>query len=418
MLGFWIEADSPVAHFVLHFVEVEVIRPFIRYAFLFALLLTVWGCGQKGARLQKSVVPPDKTLFETGAEYLKKSQFIKARLAFQTLISTYPDSDVVADAYLSMGDSFYNEGGTENLLQAEDRYHDFIVFFPTHPKAPDAQMKIISLNMKMMHAPDRDQQYTVKALREINKFLDQFSDSDYTPIVRQYKTEVEENLALADYGVGAFYQDKGNLLGAESRYKEIVDTYKSFSMRDEVEFRLAQSYQRMNNKDQAAVYYTDIAKGFPFSRHFEDAKSQLKAMGKPVPEVDTQMAAVNQSHLKQSAPLSLLKPLIDFASALGLKPEPDRYETAKKAVDTQRAESAVQAATAKPASGDTTNSGDILIQTELKKDASGKTQVSTVLGGNPTATQANADKNGDGKKKTDNSKKKKTDKNDKKPPLP
>ncbi len=83
-------------------------RVIFRYGPIFLLLFSVWGCGQKGAKLQKSVVPPDKTLYETGSEFLKKSQYIKARLAFQTLINTYPDSDMAAESYLAIGDSFYN----------------------------------------------------------------------------------------------------------------------------------------------------------------------------------------------------------------------------------------------------------------------------------------------------------------------
>jgi len=59
-------------------------------------------------------------------EYLKTSQYIRARLAFQTLINLYPDSKRAADAYFAMGDSFYDEGGTENLLQAWDCYRNAI----------------------------------------------------------------------------------------------------------------------------------------------------------------------------------------------------------------------------------------------------------------------------------------------------
>ena len=107
----------------------------IRSIFLCAVLIFAWGCGQKSAKLQKSVVPPDKTLFETGSDYLNRSQYIKARLAFQNLIMTYPDSEMAAEAHFAIGDSFYEEGGTENLLQAENQFKDFIVFFPAHPKA-------------------------------------------------------------------------------------------------------------------------------------------------------------------------------------------------------------------------------------------------------------------------------------------
>ena len=93
---------------------------------------------------------------------------------------------MAAESHFAIGDSFYEEGGTENLLQAENQFKDFIVFFPAHPKAPDAQMKIISVNMKTMGAPDRDQHYAYKAKQVIRRFLEQFPDNDFVPIVKQY----------------------------------------------------------------------------------------------------------------------------------------------------------------------------------------------------------------------------------------
>ncbi len=214
-------------------------RTFARYVAFLLILAGMSGCGEKGAKLQKSVVPPDKSLFETGSDYLKKSQYIKARLAFQTLINTYPDSDLAADSYLAIADSFYDEAGLDNLLQAEDQYKNFIIFFPTSPKTVDAQMKIISLNMKMMRSPDRDKTYSYKAEAAIQKFLTDYPDSEYAAVARQYLREVQENLAQGDYGVGMFYSTKGNHIAAKSRFKEITDNYKEFSLMDEALFHLA-----------------------------------------------------------------------------------------------------------------------------------------------------------------------------------
>ena len=195
-------------------------RPTVRCVLIGFILFYSYGCGQKGAKLQKSVVPPDKTLFETGSDYLSKSQYIKARLAFQTLISTYADSDLLADTYFAMGDSFYEEGGTENLMLAEDQYKNFIVFFPAHPRAADAQMKIISANFKLMGAPDRDQTYAYKTLQEIKKLIQMFPDSDFVPIAKQLKIAVEENLALGDLGVGQYYAEKGSYAGARGAFRK------------------------------------------------------------------------------------------------------------------------------------------------------------------------------------------------------
>lgn len=368
-----------------------------RYCIGCILLLVSWGCGQKSAKLQKSVVPPDKTLFETGTEYLEKSQYIKARLAFQTLINTYPDSEMAAESYLAIGDSFYEEGGTENLLQAEDQYTNFIVFFPAHPKAPDAQMKIIAANMKMMRSPDRDQKYTYKAERAIKKMMEQFPDSDYIPIARRFLDEVQEVLAKGDLGVGEFYLNRRNYAGAAGRFKEIIDKYPNFSGMDEIYFLMGDVLERSNNPDEAAIYFGKVAQGYPFSKRFEEAKKHLNLLGKPVPPVDTQLAAQNQAKLKPEEGFSPLKPLIEFTKALGFIGPPDRYEEAKKTLEAEKAKKpeGELAKTSPP-----TAPGDgIQIETVLKKKASGEVEDVTVLGSG-AGPAAEDQPEGDKKKET------------------
>jgi outer membrane assembly lipoprotein YfiO len=346
--------------------------------FLCALLISSLGCPQKSAKLQKSVVPPDKTLFETGSDYLKKSQYIKARLAFQNLIMTYPDSEMAAESYFAVGDSFYEEGGTENYLQAENQFKDFIVFFPAHPKAPDAQMKIISVNLRMMGAPDRDQKYAYKALPEIKKFLQQYPDSDFVPIVRQWQADVEEVLAKGAYGIGKFYEDRNNYAGAMGRYKDIATSFPNVSLIDEVYSRIAGDLEKVNNPDEAAIYYGKLLSEYPFSKRAEEAKARMNALGKPIPVVNQKLAAENQAKVKAPEGFSPLKPLIDFVGALGFIGVPDKYEEAKKIVETEKAKEAE--ASAKQGVAEQA-SGDIQIETIIKKSASGETRDTTILGG-------------------------------------
>jgi outer membrane protein assembly factor BamD len=365
-------------------------RPILRTLSFLLVLLTLWGCGQKGAKLQKSVVPPDKTLFETGQEYLEKSQFIKARLSFQTLINTYPDSELASESVLAIGDSFYDEGGTENLLQAEDQYKNFIVFFPTSPKADDAQMKIISLNMKMMRAPDRDQSYAYKAQDALKRMMDQFPDSEYIPFAKEQLRQVQETLAQSNFGVGKFYLDRGRSRAATSRFKENVEKYPEFSGMDENLFLLAQSLEKSENSDEASIYYSRIATGFPFSPRFEQAKTRLEELGKPLPQVDTQLAAVNESRQKPPEGFSPLRPIKDFGKALGFVGPPDPYETAKRGVEATRAEtSPAQAA----AAGDADKpAGDFPIQATITKSSAGQSEAKATLGTESKEINKSADK--------------------------
>src|SRR5271166_2246346 len=85
---------------------------------------------------------PDKELFDKAMLALKKGKYDVARLDLQTLLNTYPETEYAMRAKLAIGDTWYKEGGSAALTQAEGEYKDFITFFPNTPEAAEAQMKV------------------------------------------------------------------------------------------------------------------------------------------------------------------------------------------------------------------------------------------------------------------------------------
>src|SRR5512146_721737 len=73
-------------------------------------------------------VQPDKVLFDRAMDAMKHNKFDVSRLTLQTLINAYPDSEFIARAKLAIADSWYAEGGSAALAQAENEYRDFITF--------------------------------------------------------------------------------------------------------------------------------------------------------------------------------------------------------------------------------------------------------------------------------------------------
>jgi outer membrane assembly lipoprotein YfiO len=349
------------------------------YISICIILLGAWGCAPKSAKLQKSVTPPDETLFKTGNDYLNKGQYIKSRLTFQTLINTYSDSNFSADAYFAMADSYYDEGGTENLLNAEENYGNFIIFFPTHPKVAEAMMKNISLRMKMMQDPDRDQQNSYIALRNINLFLEKFPNNDYTPLVRKRKTQVEENLALGDLGVAHFYDDKDNVVATLGRLKTIKDNYPEFSRMDEVYSMYASGLDKTKQTEEAAVYMKKIVTDYPFSKESEPAKQWLAAHNIPAPSVNEKQAAINKARVKEET-FNPLKVFVDISKALGISGPPDVWKQDKKTIQDEKIKAVM-------ASGEKGEGSGSTITATIKKTADGKTSESYSLNQEPNASQ-------------------------------
>src|SRR5579863_9765559 len=73
---------------------------------------------------------PDKELYDKAMVAMKKGRYDVARLDLQTMLNTYPESEYRMRAKLSVGDTWFKEGGSAALTQAEAEYKDFETFFP------------------------------------------------------------------------------------------------------------------------------------------------------------------------------------------------------------------------------------------------------------------------------------------------
>ena len=102
---------------------------------LLGVLAVTVGCTNKKVNNPLANVgskQPDKVLFDRAMDAMKHNRFDVARMTLQTLINTYPDSEYIARAKLAVGDSWYAEGGSAALAQAEIEYKDFRDLLPQH----------------------------------------------------------------------------------------------------------------------------------------------------------------------------------------------------------------------------------------------------------------------------------------------
>src|ERR1043166_4540505 len=186
---------------------------------------------------------PDKVLFDKAMDAMRHNRFDVARLTLQTLINTYPDSEFVARAKLAVGDSWYAEGGTAALAQAEQEYKDFETFFPNMPEAAEAQLKIANIHYRQMEKPDRDYTHAMRAEEEYRKMILQYPDSKLVPEAKQRLMEVQEVLGAREYSIGRFYYLRQSYPAAIARLNSLVERYPLYSQVDEALFLLGQAYE-------------------------------------------------------------------------------------------------------------------------------------------------------------------------------
>ena len=257
---------------------------------------------------------PDKVLYDKAMKAMKKGHYDVARLDLQTLLNTYPETEYAMRAKLAVGDTWYKEGGSAALSQAESEYEDFITFFPNTPEAAEAQMKVGDIYYQQMEKPDRDPTNAIDAEQKYRTMLENFPDSPLIPRAKQRLREVQEVLGAREFEIGEFYAGTENWAGAIARLQTVADTYPLFSKADQALITLGDAYAteaqiasnlRLPAKakaelvkvydDRAAAAWDRVVTRYPMAPHVEDAKDRLIAMGRDVPEPTQAELAENEA---------------------------------------------------------------------------------------------------------------------------
>jgi outer membrane protein assembly factor BamD len=294
------------------------VRKVLTLALLAATLMIATGCHHSKVTNPIADInskQPDKVLFDRAMDAMKHGKYDVARLSLQTLINTYPDSEYIARAKLSVGDSWYDEGGSTGLAQAEIEYKDFITFFPNMPEAAEAQLKVANIHYRQMEKPDRDYTHAKRAEDEYKQLIQQFPDSKLVPEAKKRLLEVQEVLAEREFRIGRFYYTRESYAAAIARLKSVTDNYPLYSGADEALYLLGSSYEHLVDNiranprlhetskgkliaeynKRAAQAYARIVTRYPAMERNDDAKERLVAMKMPVPTPSAEALKQNQA---------------------------------------------------------------------------------------------------------------------------
>ncbi|HXN71135.1 MAG TPA: outer membrane protein assembly factor BamD [Candidatus Acidoferrales bacterium] len=279
---------------------------------------------------------PDKVLYDRAQADLKAGRYTEGRLALQTLINTYPDSEFLAKAKLAVADSYYKEGGTSSTTQSISEYKDFITFFPFLEEAAYAQMQVAMAHYRMMEKADRDSTQAQAAEDEFQAFILKYPQSPLVPKAEQYLREVQEVLGDGEFRIARYYYLKTDYRAAAARLVEVTDRYPLYSQTDEALWMLGSVYSRAKlaskNEDDknhwgdlAAKCYDRILQDYPLSNRAVDARARLSSMGLPIPPPDPQAlqrmkndqlwAQQHHQSVLVKAPMAMIKGSPDVSTA-------------------------------------------------------------------------------------------------------
>lgn len=179
-----------------------------------------------------SAVADDAEFYLADSRF-QRDEYLLAAYEFETLKRNMPASPLVAQAQYKIGLCYYKLSPKPDLDQlntkkAIDEFQNFLEYFPTHPLAHDAELKIIELNNRLA---EKDYETAVLYMKMENyksatlyfdNVLEKFHDSEYAE--RAHIGKVEALVARKKYNEAKVEVEKFLTKYPKSEYRSNIQS--------------------------------------------------------------------------------------------------------------------------------------------------------------------------------------------------
>lgn len=244
------------------------------------MLVLIAACHHR-LRTARPVVEPEflnlskEQIFQRGDEFYAKKKWQKARLYYSHVYENFPNDPLGRRSLLRVADTYYNQGDTVNLVEAQYKYRDFINRYPGSENADYAMLQIAMVSFKQMEKPDRDQQKTREAVEKFNDMLRTYPRSPLKAGAEAHLVQAVDRLAKHEHIVAKFYMKRKSYLSAVQRLNFLVDTYPNYTDRAGVFYDLGTSLSALGRNGEARLYFERVLSEFPQSTYADRAKQRL-----------------------------------------------------------------------------------------------------------------------------------------------
>jgi outer membrane protein assembly factor BamD len=266
-----------------------------RPSLLYSMLAVALGLGMVGCKSKPKVGPQvagrsATTLLADGEKLLKEGRWEDGRRTLRLIQENMPSSPEFAKAELLLGDSYFFANKT-SYPEAAVEYRNFLNYFPRHEMRDYALYHIALCHYAAIPDAERDQAETRIAISAFQDLLRESPGSLYAVDAKAKITQCWRRLAESELMVGIFYVRSRNYSGAETRIRELLETYPEYADRERAYYYLGEA---MRQKVVPPSQIDQIQKDF-LARANKDDTQKLSADEKK--QLSTEIATYTKAEL-------------------------------------------------------------------------------------------------------------------------
>ncbi len=210
--------------------------------------------------------------FQLAKELLDKGDFLPAKTQFQILVLNYPGTQIADKSQFFLAESHF---GLKEYILAAAEYEKMIRNYRQSELVDDAQYKVGMCYYELSPGFALDQQYTMQAIVEFQRFLEEYPGSELRPEVERRYAESRNKMAKKEFRNAILYRKMGYCYSAVIYFNEFLKNYYDTEYAEEAHYRKGECLIKLKNWEEAKEVLQEFLEKYPSSRFAKTALEQV-----------------------------------------------------------------------------------------------------------------------------------------------
>ncbi len=235
---------------------------------LFCILITFSCSKNKELVYEPSKKTDAYALYEEGLEAFEKNDFFFANKKFSESELNFTDTDLAAKSAIM---SCYSLYAINFYVQAEENLKRYLSTYAADKNVIYAHYLLAIIYFEQIGDEKKDLEPLLKSKKQIDFFINKYSDSEYAIDLKFKMDLIENQLAAKELFVARYYASVQKWIPAINRYKMIVDKYEKTIFVEEALHRLVEIYYHLNFIKEAEKYASILGYNYNSSEWFKQS---------------------------------------------------------------------------------------------------------------------------------------------------
>lgn len=238
---------------------------------LVGILFVIGACGGNAP----SAVSTDSAadMYSKAMAQYDKGKWEKAKLAFESLVYSYPGAAFVDSAQYYLAMCSYN---LKDYIVAADEFRRLRSRYPNSALVDEADIRRCRSLLRI--APRNaalDQEKTYEAITELTLYKDNHPLSPNIVVADSLLKDAYGRLSKRDYRAAMLYQRLGRYQAARIYYQQVIDNYTDSPYVPDCLFNMAEGFRKQDSVDRAIEYYEKLLYLYPDAGSVDRAKKRI-----------------------------------------------------------------------------------------------------------------------------------------------